>query len=472
MVVLARPAPDGHAAEGPPRSPSPADLWPVLDERFRSAVHDLSGGAAGRVFGDVPGATADWMPARPFFMDVGHYREFARITGRLAWLVLQSCRRRASTVGELSDALELDPANLPLLDLPAPLTDDLLISLRPDAVYHDGVPKFLELNIDGAVGGAPHVDVVSARFLAEYEQAGIGQDLQAADPSIESRFAALSGWLGRELPHRLVIPVFPVGTVPGLGQDPDRFIAWLAPWCETGRRYGIDTVAVRLEDLRLAADGRLLADAAPVDAVLRLFLHARQPASAGRDAFAEAVLAGKVAMHTPEAAGLLMNKRTLAWLWSDLDQLAEPDQRLVADHVPFTLYFPAGTGPGDPLRRAASAGRAGLVLKPGHGYSGTGVTVGPAVAPIEWEAALDQAAAQGGFVLQDYVAPDTTPMDFVHRGTGEMRSADVSFVAGPFLFGGRPSGMLVRHSVPDGGAVLNAGLGAVISTALMVDRRG
>jgi hypothetical protein len=453
------------------RRAAPADLWPGLDPGFRSAALDLAGAAAPRVFGSLPGSTIPWLPARPFVMEAGHYLEFTRITGRLARLVLQCCRRRAGTAGELSDALGMDPADLPLLDRPAPLTADLLIALRPDAVYRGGVPKFLELNIDGAVGATPNVDAVGTGFLREYARAGIGRELRAAHPAIESRFAALSDWLAGKPGRRMVIPVFPVGALPGLGGDTGRFIAWLAPWCEIGRRHGIDTLAFPLEDMRLGTDGRLLAGGAPVDAALRLFLYADQPRSEGGDAFAEAVLAGRLAMHTPEAACLLMNKRTLAWLWSDLELLAEPDQQLVVRHVPHTAYLPAGTGHGDPLLREARARRAGLVLKPAHGSCGIGVTVGPAVTPRAWDTALDEAAAGGGCVLQEYVPPDTTPMDFVHRDTGERCAAEVPFVAGPYLFGGRPAGMLIRHGGPDGGAVLNAHFGALISTALLAGRQ-
>ena len=455
-----------------PPPPSPADLWPRLDERFRAAVRTVGGQAAGRAFDGVPSSTLAWDPARPLFMDRGHYLEFVRTTSRLAWLVLRSCRRRAGTAGELLAALDMDPADLPLLDASAPLGDELLMSVRPDAVYCGGVPKFLELNIEGAVGGSPHVDVLSKRFMTEYERAGIAAGLCAADPSVQARFAALSDWLWHRPGRRLVIPVFPAGTVPGLGEDPARFIAWLAPWCAAGRENGIDTLAFPLADLRSGPGGRLLADGRPVDAVLRLFSCTQQPPSPGLDAFTGAVLARQVAMHTPEAAGLLMNKRTLAWLWSDLDLLTEPDRRLVSTHVPRTVCLPSGAGPADPLLRQARARRAGLVLKPGHGGSGAGVVVGPAVSQQAWDNALDHAAAHGGYVLQDYAEPDTTPMDFVHRDTGDRCTVDVPFVAGPFVFGGRPAGMLVRHGGPDGGAVLNAGLGAVITTALLVHGQG
>lgn len=452
--------------------PSPADLWPDLDESFRAAVRAVGGQAAGRTFAGVPSSTLAWDPGRPLFMDRGHYLEFVRITSRLGWLVLWSCRRRAGTAGELLAALDMDPADLPLLDAAAPLGDELLMSIRPDAVYRGGVPTFLELNIEGAVGGSPHVDVLSARFMSEYERAGISASLCAADPSVRARFAALGDWLGHQPGRRLVIPVFPAGTVPGLGEDPSRFIAWLAPWCAAGRENGIDTLAFPLADLRSGPGGRLLADGLPVDAVLRLFSCTQQPPSLGLDAFTRAVLAREVNMHTPEAAGLLMNKRTLAWLWSDLDLLTESDRQLVTRHVPRTVCLPTGVGPGDPLLRRARAGQAELVLKPGHGGSGAGVVVGPAVSPQAWDNALDHAAAHGGYVLQDYAEPDTTPMDFVHRDTGDRCTVDVPFVAGPFVFGGRPAGMLVRHGGPDGGAVLNAGLGAVITTALLVDRQG
>lgn len=463
-----------------------ADLWPVLDGEFRSAARAIGAEGTRRVFDGVPGSMPPWMPTRPLFMDLAHYNDLTGITNRLVRLALRCCQRRAATAGQLLGALGMHHGDVPLLDHSAPLSEDLLISVRPDVVYHDGVPKFLELNIDGGVGGTLQVDIFARRFLSEYARAmgdgGPGRGIQAAQSSVDTRFAALSTWLagppgGKSPAGRLssrtsvVIPVFSIGAVPGLVDNPDRFISWLGPWCDSGRRHGLDTVAYPLDQLSSGADGRLCAGAEPVDAVIRLFPYADQPDSPGKQALARAVTSGRVRMHTPEATCLLMNKRVLAWLWSDLGLLGQADQELVTRHVPWTVHLAAGTTHDDPVLTQALANRSGLVLKPANGYGGTGVIIGHTMTQPDWAAALSAAAADGSQVLQAYTEPDRVSLDFVHRATGERCTADVPFVLGQFIFAGRSSGVLVRHGAPAGGLVLNAHHGAIMNTALLVDSR-
>ncbi|HEY2578345.1 MAG TPA: hypothetical protein VGI74_18740 [Streptosporangiaceae bacterium] len=470
---------------------SPVNLWPGLDDEFRSAASSIGAEGTRRVFDGVPGSIPPWMPTRPLFMDLAHYGDLTRLTSRLIRLALRCCQRRAATAGQLLGALGMHRSEVPLLDHSAPLSEDLLISVRPDVVYHDGVPKFIELNIDGGVGGTLQVDTFARRFIGEYARAmggrGPGRGIQAAQSSVDTRFAALSAWLGgsdtgflsfskkdfeyHSDPKKVVIPVFSVGAVPGLVDDPDRFISWLGPWCDSGRRHGLDTVAYPLDRLSSAADGRLCAGAGPVDAVIRLFPYSAQPDSAGKQALARAVTSGRVRMHTPEATCLLMNKRVLAWLWSDLGLLGEADQEMVTRHVPWTAHLPAGTSGDDPVLRQALANRSGLVLKPANGYGGKGVIIGHTVTQPDWAAALAAGAADGSQVLQAYTEPDRVSLGFVHRATGEQCAADVPFVLGQFIFADRPSGVLVRHSAPAGGLVLNAHHGAIMNTALLVDSR-
>jgi hypothetical protein len=464
----------------------PGDLWPVLPADIRAAGQDVARQAWRQVFDGVPGASVPWRATRPLFMSRGHLGDLGHIGGRLAQLVLQACRRRAGTAGDLADVLGTRRDDLPLLDRSASLAEDLLISMRPDIIYSGGVPKFVELNIEGGVGGTLQVDVLAQRFIGAYSQA-LGRTgnrrLHAPAPSVAARFTAIremggkagtgagasSGGTSRDGP-RVVIPVFPVGTVPGL-QDADRFIAWLAPMCEVGQAHGFDTLAYPLDRMTLDDHGRLRAGELPVDLIIRLFLFSAQPPSTGADAFAHAVRAGTVAMHTPEATCLLMDKRTLAWLWTDIDLLEPADRELIWRHVPWTAYLPAGAAPDEPLVRRALGNRAGLVLKPADGHGGSDVVIGTTVCEEAWRRAVDRAADQGGYVLQEYFEPDRTEIEFAHLETGDRRTAGVPFTVGPLMFGLRPSGVLIRHGAPgaDGG-VLNLNYGALPNTVLLVDQ--
>jgi hypothetical protein len=60
-------------------------------------------------------------------------------------------------------------------------------------------------------------------------------------------------------------------------------------------------------------------------------------------------------------------------------------------------------------------------------------------------------------------------LDFVNKQTGETRTERVPYSVGPFVYAGTPHGLLVRHSTPGGTAVLNAGNGAFLSSALLYE---
>jgi hypothetical protein len=470
----------------------PGDLWPELPADIRAAGREVARQAWRGVFDGVPGASAAWRATRPLFMSRGHLDELGDVAARLARLVLDACRRRARTAGDLAAVLGTRHDDLPLLDRAAPLTDDLLISMRPDVIYSGRVPKFVELNIEGGVGGTLQVDVLAGRFMAAYSRALAAQarasqarasparasqargghgTLAAPAPSVAARFTAIREAFGEAAGGlRVAIPVFGVGIVPGL-RDPDRFIAWLGPMCEGGRALGFDTLACRLDRMTLDDRGRLCAGGGPVDLAIRLFLFSAQPPSAGTDAFATAVRAGTVAMHTPEVTCLLMDKRTLAWLWADIGRLDGADQELIRRHVPWTAYLPDRTPADDPLAQRARSGRTGLVLKPADGHGGADVTIGPAVSEPVWRDAVRRAAGRGGYVVQEYTAPDLTEIEFAHTETGERRTAAVPFAVGPLMFGLRPSGVLVRHGAPEAdGGVLNLNFGALPNTVLLVGR--
>lgn len=168
-------------------------------------------------------------------------------------------------------------------------------------------------------------------------------------------------------------------------------------------------------------------------------------------------------MFTPEATILLTSKPPLTWLWDDVDRLAGPDQDLVRRHIPWTARLES-VRPADAVARQPS-----LVLKPADGYGGTGVVIGPAVPAGDWRQALDRAAAAGHHVLQEYVACDTVVLPFMNAQGGEHRVASVPFVLGPFVFGRRPAGVLVRHGTPASGAdaVLNVMQGAFPNAAFV-----
>jgi hypothetical protein len=460
-----------------------ADRWPTLPSQFTQTY--LSRAMSGRheVHGGVVGSQGPWRPLRPLVIDRAEHEHVGRVAARLMRLILDACMRRASTAGELQDLLGVPLAATPLLRRDEPLGEHLLVSARPDIVYADGVARFVEFNIDGALGGTLQADLLATRFLdcyPEHDNGSNGNDsngngsgsafrLSAPPSAVDARFALIRSSLGLDDGARVAIPVFRQGAAPGL-EESTAFLAWLQPMCASGREHGLDTVACEMDQLVTGPREELLLDGRRVDAVFRLFLSFDQPPGPGLEAVARAVHAGTVAMHTPEASWLLSDKTTLAWLWEDRHALAPDDRHLVELHVPATEVFPAPATAVEEQLRVARAHRAALVLKPGDGYGGAGVVLGAHVSDEAWAAALSAAAERGRHVLQRHVEPDRLHMDVVHLDTGQVEWVDAPFVLGPFLFGGVSTGVLVRHGAPGTGPVLNAHHGALVSSVLLLEQ--
>lgn len=439
--------------------------WEGLPAEVRSAVVASGLRSWAEVYDGVATKNERWRPLRPPMMTPAEYGEVTRLTERLATLVLDACRRRASTAGELRRLLDVPDGRIEFLDEAEPLTEDLIAAVRPDVLISGGVPTFVECNIDSALGGAFDSDGIAGRFLAAYRDHGVaaGVRLTAPASAVDTRFHAMRDLLG--LPDgATAVVLFHMGSdYPGT-QDGHTLVKLLEPVCERGRAAGLDVVVHPLEWLTLDGDGRLRAGDTVLDSVLRMFIPQEVPAGAGRDALVAALRGGTVRMFTSSAAWLLANKTTFAWLWQDLDRLSAEDAEVVRRHVPRTDTLDAAGA------ELAVARRHDLVLKPAGTYGGSGVVVGRETTPERWTAALRAGLEAGGHILQEYVPADRLAMHFVARDTGEVREAAVPYCVAPYLFGGRPAGAYVRFAVPDAatGSVVNLGQGALTSGLLLV----
>ncbi|MFD7625412.1 hypothetical protein ACFV7Q_05085 [Streptomyces sp. NPDC059851] len=417
-------------------------------------------GAAALLDG-VHGADGRWRPLAPLLLNRADHARLGRLTVRAARLVLAACRRRARTAGELLAALGAPTAHYPLLDHEQPLDEGLLTSIRPDVLTERGVPRFVELNVDGALGGVQQADLIAARFLRHH---GARPGLSAPPSAVAARTRAVRAFLGPRATAAgaasVVYPHFEVGVLPAL-EDPERFARWLAPVFRHARDHGMNMFTHPLDGLTADRHDRLLAGDRPVDAVFRPFVSHGQPAGGGLTALARALAAGTVRMFTPEATMLLTNKRTLAWLWEDLPELDGTEREFVHAHIPRTV----------PLEHSAALTRhTDWVLKPADGFGGSGVVVGAALSPEQWHRALERAGRQAPHVLQQRVEPDLIPMRFADAETGRTAEAEVACVLGPFLYGSQPSGVLVRHGTPSSGPVLGAHHGAVMNSVLLTGK--
>jgi glutathionylspermidine synthase len=431
--------------------------WERLDDDVRSAMIERGKESWAGIYDGVATKNKQWRPLRPPLMSRAAYDELTGLTARLASLVLGACQRRASTVGELRELLGVPAGVIEFLDESAPLTSDLIVAVRPDVLMSGGVPKFVECNVDSALGGAFDSDGIARRFLAAYS--GLPVSLSVPESAVDARFHAMRDQLGLGDGATSVI-LFHMGSDYPDTQDGHTLIKLLEPVRDRGRAAGLDVVVYPLEWLTLVG-GRLMAGETALDSVLRMFIPQDVPHGSGYDALVSALDSGATRMFTPSATWLLANKATFAWLWSDISLLSAADAALVRDHVPFTRLV-TGVDVG---------AREDLVLKPTGTYGGSGVVVGREVSDSVWELAVRDAVAAGGHIVQEFVPLDRLGMSFVDVASGVVREAEVPYCVAPYLFGGRAAGAYLRFAVPDAvsGSIVNLGQGALTSGLLLTE---
>ena len=102
------------------------------------------------------------------------------------------------------------------------------------------------------------------------------------------------------------------------------------------------------------------------------------------------------------------------------------------------------------------------MLKPNDEYGGKGVTLGWTVDQSEWEQALKEAQGES-YVVQEAVPVPHEPFPVALEGVKVM---DLAIDLDPYLFEGRPGGVLTRLS---SSALLNvtAGAGSIVPTYLV-----
>lgn len=186
----------------------------------------------------------------------------------------------------------------------------------------------------------------------------------------------------------------------------------IVPWA-VGR--GLDAIYADPRELRLARDGRVVAQGRAVDVVYRNLeirdlaeLEAKgEDLSGMRAAFAAGIV-------VPTAGGDLEHKSTFDVLTDDRfrDHFTDAMQQVIDRHVLWTrLLFERRTGGPDrglvDLVPWARRHRARLVLKPNRASGGEGVILGETVDDAAWARALERALeAPGSHVVQERAPPE------------------------------------------------------------------
>ncbi len=182
--------------------------------------------------GHVQQAVAAGPPARCFTADA--FGELNEVCDRIAQLILDACRRRARTAGELHRLLDVPEGETRLLDPDEELHEGLLAAYRPDVLFSGGVPCIVEYNIDSSLGGGFDADTVIQRYAELYRTQDLLDGARPAPSLLDQRFAAIRDTLGLPDGARVALLMDFDADYPGL-DDPETFIRILSPLIDQAR---------------------------------------------------------------------------------------------------------------------------------------------------------------------------------------------------------------------------------------------
>lgn len=179
--------------------------------------------------------------------------------------------------------------------------------------------------------------------------------------------------------------------------------------------------------------------------------------------------AGRVALYNGPLGIALTDKRNLALLSTAASSGAySPEERaFIEAHLPWTrLVVPGETeyeGTTRPLADLLRARQERFVLKLGDSKGGVGVYLGQATTPEEWSRRVDTALAEGTWVVQEI--QESRP--YLYQ-SGDYGCSLHHMVWGPFLFGTRFSGVVLRMQPKAMQGPINLGLRATEGVVLEV----
>jgi hypothetical protein len=456
--------------EAPVRDIPVRDAWEALPAEVRDEfVAARLASTDWDAFGRQSTSSGRWEPLRPVILTDTAYRHLESIVARLLELAVDSCRRRAATLGELRDALRIR-WDMPLMDPDAPLvTSELTRCARPDLLIEQGRPRVLEFNIGTRLGGGTLTPRMAQGFSRLCPRAGLYPPPSTIAARTEAMVRALGGAVGPDRPRRLAIPAYT--TVECDGSHKNHRNAQKSVQVDA-ERAGFEIVRPEIGELRVDADDRLLAGGAPVDLVLVRWatgeMQRMVDAAEGLEAMRRADRAGTVTLFPRCESVLTSSKAVLGWLHEDCEAglLAPGDAALVRAHVPRTVVLGLGRSTGALPEWAKD--RAQVVAKPAVGRSGAGVLFGSRASDGDWLAA---AADEAPMVLQQRVVPDRIAMPFLDRSSGRQVTADVPYVVSPYMVDGAASDVAVRHMAPSAPAedvVISVSQGGRSNTAVLM----
>jgi hypothetical protein len=173
-----------------------------------------------------------------------------------------------------------------------------------------------------------------------------------------------------------------------------------------------------------------------------------------------------------QTAGFIANKLTMGLLSEGRPWLSAAERSIVDTYLPWTRILgdrsTTHAGQTVDLLPHALRHRENLVLKRGIGTNGKQVVLGRDTEQRQWQSLLEGAASAGDSIVQEYVPAQSCRLHIIADSDESPHEVEVYPVLGPFLFGGRPGGIMARFTTDCAGMVGVTGNGSSDSSVVAV----
>lgn len=382
-----------------------------------------------------------FIPLQPFVVDRRAAAFLHRIGAELQELLISHALENAGhDLYRLADTAEWADEDRWFLSAKRPLPEALGCR-RSDVFIENGRPRFLELNFGTCLNGCASVPMLSTALLGSEPGIEIRRRHGiAADPL----FAARAEWT-RSLRRDDTSAV----ALLGFARDGDEgSLKVYEAETEYFAAHGIPCDFVPMEEAEVV-DGSLVWRGRPYGTAIRYFMAGDRVKRDHLDLVVALEHAERTVFLGSNVSQLFTSKALLADLYQD-DRLTGA-QRELLDYVPWTARLRKGAVRRgdtwvDPLEWAEE-NRENAVVKPNNLFGNRGVLVGRATDETEWRSVLKQASAEGGFVVQELVRPDSWSATYWDSAAGELADIDAPVLVGPYVVGGRSGGCFTKHPV-------------------------
>jgi uncharacterized circularly permuted ATP-grasp superfamily protein len=385
---------------------------------------------------------------RPHFVTEADWNRTREIC-ETVWNALQKVKDAAIGNEELLDELGITEAEKELVAID-PKYQFVSPTARLDSFLTDDAYSFVELNGESPAGiayadSATEIFMnlpVMKKFAERYEIRGF----EGRPKMLEVLLGCYEEFLGRKPDEKPVIAIVDLKGLPTQKEF------------ELFRDYfeesGYTALIAPPEDL--VFDGqRLRYREVPIDIVYkRLLVNEYLPIINRAPALFEAYRAGAVCMVNSFRSKLVHKKAIFAVLTNEkyAHLFNETELEAIKKHVPWTRKFrderTAFYGEEIDLIAWTRENAGKLVLKPNDDYGGSGIYIGWASTPEEWETAIKTALDDGDYLVQERVR--TSKEEFPMLDTaGNFRMIEQLVDLDPLLFNGKVGSAFTRLSTTE-----------------------